>query len=418
MNVEQMRNRLKDIVAELEKFDGIELSAEQVENVNTYHAEFKDLSTKIESAEKMEEIKNLSKTSERKTTPKATYKVEVKDRHEKTGGFSSMGEFAKAIYNKSVGKGFDTRFQNATMFESVAEDGGILIPEDFMSDIKTKFDAQDSLLSRTTQFPVSGNSLSMPVDEEQPWNSGVTARWMEEGGQHTESKSKLTQASFRVHKLGAFITATDELLEDASSIEALIRKKAPQAMVSKVNNAIIDGTGVGQPKGLLSSGFKIAVAKESGQAADSVVYKNIVNMESRLIPGSNAVWIANPGVKPQLRQLKDDNGNHIYMNGGGFPNLAQAGFETLMGLPILYMPGGAKALGDEGDLILADLSYYYSIVKSGIKSDMSTHLYFDRDKTAFKFTMRLDGHCPFSSPVTTEYGAFDMSGIITLAERA
>ena len=82
------------------------------------------------------------------------------------------------------------------------------------------------------------------------------------------------------------------------------------------------------------------------------------------------------------------------------------------------MMGAMPALGDSGDLILTDMNYYYSVLKtSGIKQDVSTHLYFDRDITAFKFSMRVDGRCPFKAPVTTQYGNYDMSGFIKLAAR-
>ena len=414
-----MKARLAEIVAGLKQFDEVtDFTQEQVTEINSMNTEFSDLKSKIEAKETIAAMTSAAGVSQRqvKPAPIAPAAPVAAPKHEKTGGFDTYGNFATAVYNKSQGK-TDDRFQNATIFEHVAEDGGILVPEGFMSEIQTKFEAQDSLLEKTFQLPVTGNSLGMPIDEEQPWNSGVVSYWTAEGKPITSSKGKLSQANYRVEKLAALVKVTDEMLEDSAVIEALLRKKAPASMVSKVNNAIIDGDGAGKPLGFLRSGFKYQVAKEGGQAVDTIVFGNIVNMESRLLPGSNAVWIANPAVKQQLRRLKDDNGNLIYTSGVEFANVSGAGFETLMGKPILYMPGATKALGDEGDLSLVDLSYYYTLVKGGIKSSMSTHLYFDRDETAFKFTMRLDGHCPFKAPVKTENGDYDMSAIITLEAR-
>ena len=413
-----MRARLAEIVAKLDEFKGVEFSAEQVTEVNGLHSEFTGLKASIETAEKMAEINAGISTSTRKVTPAATVAPVVANKHKATGGFASLGEFAKGVQKHANGDS-DTRFQNATVFEGVGEDGGILVPKEFLTDIKTKFESQESLLAKTSQFAVSGNSLSMPIDEEQPWNGGVSAYWTAEGNQITGSKPVLSEADFKLKKLAAMVKVNEELLEDSAAIESIIRRKAPNAMVSKVNGAIINGDGVGKPQGILGSGFTLSVAKEAAQAADTLVYKNIIKMEARLLPGSQAVWLAHPQCKEQLRQLKDDNGNHIYMNGAQFPNLAEAGFDTLLGKPVVYMAGAMPALGDQGDLILADLSYYYSLVKSnGIKQAASTHLYFDRDQTAFKFTMRLDGHCPFKTPVTTEFGGYEMSGLITLATRA
>jgi HK97 family phage major capsid protein len=206
-------------------------------------------------------------------------------------------------------------------------------------------------------------------------------------------------------------------MEDATSLESYLKESAPDAIVHAVNNAIISGDGSAKPIGILSSGFKITVAKESGQAADTIVYRNLVKMKSNLL--GQGIWIAHAQCREQLMTLKDDLGNFIYMSGSQFANASVAPFETLLGLPIVYMAGTMPALGDEGDIILANMNYYYSVVKrGGVKSAMSTHLFFDRDITAFKFTLRLDGKCPFKAPVVTQNGNYSMSGFVTIADRA
>ena len=420
--LEKLQARMCEILEELNAYDGVENHTdEQIEAINTLSEEFESAKTRVAALERLENIKASAAASQRKTkpteTPKATGTVQVKDRYSKTGGFKNLGEFAKAVADMSRGK-VDQRIQNSTMFEQVGEDGGLLIPSDFLSEIREKVMGDESLISRTSSFNVSGNHLSLPIDEVQPWSGGIQAYWMGEGQQYTESKHNLGQANFRLHKLGALVKATDELLEDATALESLIRRKAPQAIVQKLNSAIINGDGSAKPEGLLNSGFTLEVAAEGGQAADTIVYKNLIKMISRLLPGSNAVFLAHPQCREQLLQLKDDNGNHIYMAGGQFPNMAAQPFDMLLGRPVVYLMGSMPALGDSGDIILADMSYYYSVMKTaGIKQDISTHLYFDRDITAFKFSMRIDGRCPFKSPVTTENGAYDMSGFIKLADR-
>jgi HK97 family phage major capsid protein len=114
--------------------------------------------------------------------------------------------------------------------------------------------------------------------------------------------------------------------------------------------------------------------------------------------------------------MKDDNDNFIYISPGS--QLNQTPYGILLGRPVIPMVGSMPALGDAGDIVFADLSYYHAIVKAGgIKNSVSTHLLFDKDQTAYKFTMRLDGSVPFKTPVTTEFGAYDMSAIVTLAAR-
>jgi HK97 family phage major capsid protein len=175
------------------------------------------------------------------------------------------------------------------------------------------------------------------------------------------------------------------------------------------------------PQGILNSGFKFQVLKESGQAADTILFENINNMLGRILPQSFAksVWICNPAVLPQLRAMRfvasAASPVPAYMPPSG---VAEAPYGTLYGRPVLPMMGGTKALGDEGDIMLVDLSYYFAAVKSaGVKSDISTHVYFATQESAFRFSMRIAGQCPFKAPVSTENGAFNMSAFVTLEAR-
>jgi HK97 family phage major capsid protein len=185
-----------------------------------------------------------------------------------------------------------------------------------------------------------------------------------------------------------------------------------------VNKAIISGNGMGKPQGIINSPFTVAQAAEGGQTADTVVAANVLKMYSRMFPASkaNAAWYIHPQVEEQLRLLKDDNGDFLYISPGGQMN--QTPYGQLLGRPVVPLMGGMPALGDVGDIIFADLSYYYMIQKAGgVKSASSIHLLFDKEQTAFRFSLRLDGRCPFQAPVTTENGSYSMSAFITLAAR-
>lgn len=420
MNLEQMKARLAAIVAKLAEFkDASEYSDEDVESVNALSTEFDGLKKQIETAEKIEAMSAKAATSTRQVAPAKTAYETVQvtaSRKELNGGFNSMGEFLASVKSAATGN-VDKRFSN-TYFEKNGEDGGFLVPEEMMSEITKKLASDESLLAKTRQFKVTGNNLSLPIDETAPWNGGVQAYWLAEGAPLTESKSKLGQASMKLNKIGALVKVTDELLEDTVALESYIKAMAPEAINYKLNSAILSGDGVGKPMGILNSGFKVQVAAEGGQAADTVVAKNIIKMYSKMLPNAraNAVWYINPAVEEQLRMMKDDLGNFIYLSPGS--QLNQTPYGLLMGRPVISLIGSMPQLGNEGDIIFCDLSYYYSITKvAGIKQAVSAHLYFERDIQAYKWTMRVDGQCPFKSPVTTEFGAYQMSGIVTLAAR-
>lgn len=421
MNPDQIRKRMEEIQARLTAIMALaDITDVEEKESEELHGEFASLEKRLTLAEKNAEITAKTqasagrKVAPTETTPRVTVEA---SRKEKMGGFSSAAAFLNAVKEFGVSGKRAPEFNNV-MFEKAGEDGGFLVPEELNTDILKKLDAPESLWSRANTTPVSGNSMSMMVDEAQPWNGGVQAYWTAEGAPITESQPKLSQAHFRLHKLAAMVKVTDELLDDAVALEAFIRKSAGEAIMHRVNEAMLTGNGVGKPQGLLNSPFAVTVPAEGGQPADTIVAANIINMYSRLLPQARAgaVWIMNAGAAPQLNGMKDADGNYIFLRSGTQMN--QGPFDTLLGLPILPMMSALPALGDVGDIALVNFSYYYGIFKSGgIKSSMSTHLHFDRDITAFKWTFRLDGKSPFQTPVTTQYGNYQMSAFVKLAAR-
>jgi HK97 family phage major capsid protein len=422
MNIEQMRARLAEIAARIEGIQAGEegYTAEQTSEINSLTSEFETLSAQIDTAEKAEAIKaRASAAVGRKTAPSEAPRAAAPvERNQKFGGFESAGSWLMAVKKAGQTGEIDKRFQAAAMKESVGEDGGFLVPEEISSAILKKLAGDESLMARTNTIQVGGNALVLNVDESQPWNGGVQAYWTAEGADITESKPNFKQASFRLQKLAALVKATDELLEDATALESYIMGAAPEAIMHQVNKAILTGNGVGKPVGIINSPFAVTVAKESMQTADTVNALNVIKMYSRMFPGSRskAVWYINPAVEEQLRQMEDPNGNYIYLAPGGQMN--QTPYGTLLGRPVVPLMGGMPALGDLGDIVFADLSYYYMIRKAaGVKSATSIHLHFDKEITSFRFSLRLDGKCPFQAPVTTEFGSYSMSAIVLLEAR-
>lgn len=424
--IEQIRARLAEISEELGGIQASEngYSQEQLDQINALNGEFEQLGEQLEAAEKVESMKaKATTTTGRKTqagspNPAPAGDVSVAaSRQERLGGFKSAGDFLMAVKKAAQTGDLAPQFKN-TAFEKVGEDGGFLVPEEISQSILKKMEGDDSLMARATTLQVGGNTLAINVDENAPWSGGVQAFWVGEGKAIDESKPSFKQAQFRLHKLAALVTATDELLEDGTALESYIKTAAPAAILHQVNKAILVGNGVGKPSGIIQSPFTVTVAAESMQTADTVNAINVIKMYSRMLPQSraNAVWLIHPMLEEQLRLLKDDNGNYIYLAPGSQMN--QTPYASLLGRPVMPLMGGIPQPGDLGDIMFVDLAYYYMIRKAqGVKSATSIHLHFDKELTAFRFSLRLDGKCPYSAPVTTEFGAYKMSAFVQLAAR-
>jgi len=417
MNLEQMKARLNEIIGKLAEYSAVEdFTNEDVETINGLNEEFEGLKKNIEAKEKVVAMTAAASTSVRKTAPEATTRVEVSA--PKNNGFKAFGDFLGSV-KKAAGGEIDKRFMN-TMSTGVDAEGGFLVPDEFMTDVTKRLESDESLLAKTKQFVVSSNNLTLPKDESQPWNGGVAANWVGENAQISASTpNTLSEVSFKLNKIAALVHITEELSSDAVALESYMRGMVPGAIMHKINESIISGNGIGKPAGILGSSFKIEVAKEASQDADTIVARNVIKMYSRMLPASRgqAVWYVNAGCEEQLRTMKDDNGNFIYLAAGS--QLNQSPYALLLGRPVIPMLGSLPALGEAGDIIFADLSYYYSIVKAGgMKQAVSAHLKFDYDVQSFKFTMRLDGKVPFATPVSTQFGGHTMSAFVTLADRA
>lgn len=344
-------------------------------------------------------------------------------------GFRSFGEFAQTVQaasGDSPDHNARTRLSNAlTTYgnEGVGSDGGFAVPPDFRREIAEKVLGEQSLMARTDQQTTSSNSIVFPTDETTPWQTsgGVQAYWESEGGLKTQSKAVLGQNTIRLNKLIALIPVTDELLEDAPAIDGYLRRKVPDKFTAKLNTAIVSGTGVGQPKGILTSGALVTVAKETSQVADTIYFENIVKMVSSLYAPSmaNAVWLVNQNVLPQLMTMQfvrtATSPVPVWMPATG---ISGSPYSTLMGRPVIPVQA-MPTLGDLGDIVLADLTQYLTVTKGqAIRTDVSIHLFFDYDITTFRFVMRVAGQPWWDSTIVQQNAPGALGFFVALAERA
>lgn len=343
-------------------------------------------------------------------------------------GFNHLGEFAVAVKraHPAFGNILDPRIaKNApTTYgtEQVGADGGFAVPPDFRTEIMQKVLGEESLLGRCDQLFTGSNAVTFPKDETTPWASsgGIQAYWEGEARQFTESKPALESETYKLNKLTALVPVSDELLDDAPGLDSYLRRKVPQKFDWKLQNAIVNGTGAGQPTGILVAGCTVSVEKESGQAADTVVFENISNMWARMYGPCrrNAIWLINQDIEPQLDTMSFEGTSSsvpVYLPANG---LAGTPFATLKGRPVVPVQA-CQTLGDKGDIILADLTQYMAVLKTGgTRIDVSIHLYFDYDLTAYRFILRIAGQPWWRSSITPANSSNALSCFVTLAERA
>ena len=348
-------------------------------------------------------------------------------------GFNNMGEFAQSVRTAVVSpSNMDQRLiQNAAAStygsEGVGADGGFAVPPEWRSEIMKMVDAEGSLLGMCDQQTVTGNTITFPIDETTAHQTtgGILAYWDTEAAAMTQSKPALKELTLKLNRLTALVPVTDELLEDSSAMSSYITGKAGEKLAFKVNDAIVNGTGVGQPLGIMNAPCRVSVAKITSQVAATIHGKNIAAMVARLPAGSfgRSVWLANQDTLPQIMALGFNVTDGTTTNAGAgavwmTPGQLQGGspYGNILGRPVIITEACA-ALGTVGDLILADMSKYLAVVKGALKSDVSIHLWFDQGISAFRFVLRMNGQPWLSAAIARKNGSNTLSHFITLEGR-
>ena len=311
--------------------------------------------------------------------------------------------------------------------EAVPADGGFLVQQDFNTSLLNMMHEMGALLGRVNRIPIGANSngIKLPAVDETSrvdgsrWG-GVQAYWADEADTVTATKPKFRLMDLTLNKLMALGYVTDELLQDSAALGAVMTQAFTEELTFKAENAIINGTGAGQPLGILNSGAVVEVAKDSGQAAQTITTTNVLNMRTRMPIRNrrNAVWLINQDTEPQLQQLTLGSGTAVvllYRPAGVGGNNSE--FDTLLGRPVIPVEYSAT-LGTAGDIMLVDPSAYVMVDKGGMQQASSMHVRFVNDEMTFRFTLRVDGEPTWNSPVTPFKGSNTVSPFISLATRA
>lgn len=342
-------------------------------------------------------------------------------------GFKSLGEFAQSVYKSSKpGATMDVRLKAPTgMNEADGVDGGFLVQRDIAAGLLEATFETGIVAPRCTSIPISAraNGLMMyGIDDKNRTDGsrwgGILAYWENEANQMTGSRPKFREMDMRLRKLTGLCYVTDDLLEDSEALGAYLSLAFQKEFNFKIDDAIINGKGQGQPLGILNSPALLTIAAESGQSANTINSKNIAKMFTAmpLQNRKNAIWILDSELEAELMHLTLDGSNGripVYLPPNGF---SKRPYGTLLGspaVPIEHM----NTFSSAGDIAYCDFSEYLLIKKGGVRYASSIHLRFDYNESVLRFTLRIDGQPMRSAPITQYKSNKQLSPFITLGAR-
>ena len=340
--------------------------------------------------------------------------------------FKNLGEQLIAVKNAALNYSYDRRLDATKAIlggnETVASEGGFLVATEQDSGLDKKVWDSGVFAGRAMQRTISAGSnsadfygLSENSRADGSRYGGITGYRVAEAATITASgPQKFYRYTLKPKKYAAVAYLTDEVLNDARLLEQELSAGIVGELAFMIDDDMFRGAGVAGCYGILNHPCLVTASKEAGQAADTVVWKNILKMWVRRYARGSYVWFINQEVEEQLDQLYQAVGT-----AGIPPNFVtydQQGAMRIKGAPVVVNEF-SSGVGDLGDIVLADWSQYKVATIGGVQAASSMHVQFLTDQMAYRFIRRVDGQPTWQSDLTPYKGTNTQSPFITLEAR-
>ncbi|MEN3039701.1 MAG: phage major capsid protein [Candidatus Kryptonium sp.] len=325
-------------------------------------------------AQKTEEVKNslLSEMKNKLTAPQFFVKSETPE------WMKRMADAVKAVYNRD-----EAKWRQLTTGEG-------WIPREFSEEVIKKL-AYENVFRKFARV-ISTNFLAGSIPR---MTGSATAFWVPEGSAGTQSTPTRDVVNFTVNKLMVVIPVTEELLS-ATHVDLvnLLVDIVAGAFAQKEREAMVNGTGSGQPRGIRAETWSNDIGWDA-----SDIYGTLVKAYLAVDPQyrASSVWLVSNKALNILLSAKDTTGRPLlnyYLQ--EFPG-------TLFGRPVYEVPEIPENLGagqDETEIYFGDFSNYIIIDYKGgaIEGSESAEAEFTKDLVLFKFKKRLDAKFAYFEP--------------------
>ena len=349
MTITEMREKRNKLVGMMDTFldthttDKGTLSAEDDKTYKDMETEVAQLTDSIHRMERREEIEaELSKPTSKPLTGKPM-KADG-DKAVKTGRASDE-------YKKALLQAMRTNFRQISnvLQEGIDPQGGYLVPDEYDKRLIDILTEENVMRTLGTNITTSGEH-KINIAATKP-----AAAWIEEGGTLTFGDATFDQIILDAHKLHVAIKVTEELLYDnAFNLENYILTQFGKALSNAEEDAFINGTGIGQPLGILAEtgGAQVGVTSASSTkvTADEII--NLVYSLKRPYR-KNAVFLANDVCVAELRKLKDNNGQYLWQ-----PSLQAGEPDRVLGYKVYTSPYFPVPTAGGTAVAFGDFSYY------------------------------------------------------------
>lgn len=259
--------------------------------------------------------------------------------------------------------------ERKALYAADATTGGYFAATDFLDELL----AYRLLISKMRGIcriqATSGEKVQMPS-----LANDVTVYWATEQAQFTDSQDPTTSmVEIPVHEMRALLKVSQQNLEDSMfNLEDFMRQRMMLGFAKKEGAAFINGSGTGQPQGIMQFPTKATTLYSGGSAGknnvtDAIPYvlssgntgkitaDDVLNVKMDLKADYDAAshYIFTRGTLNSIRLLKDSQNRPLWQPFGG-SNLPSMIYDT----PYVEMPDMPEIASGAFPIAVGDFSYY------------------------------------------------------------
>lgn len=306
------------------------------------------------------------------------------------------------------------------LMEGVDASGGFWVPPDMRPELIKKMATVTGVMQDVNKFTIGSDIVSFPkvvYTTDNKYTSGVSFSWTAEAPSSDISEATNPVAgriNIPVHTATCAIILTRAMLEDAQfDMLGFITGLIGEAFALGEDNAYINGTGVGQPQGLLAhsnatvahnfttgvggmyvpSGISGAVSWVGTAVGTPESGEGFIGMENALPPQyeSGAKWYAHKTAYAGARAAVDTTGRPFWDVGSQYPNYANGYTATILGYPIVrdnFVPVPAAS---SYSVIFGNMNAYYAPQRVGISIEVLREIRALKDEVVVYARRRFGG---------------------------
>ena len=322
-------NRMEEINTRKAEIRAL-LDSEQDVDLDALEKELRELDAEQQKIEKRAAV---AAGIQQGTIPSA--KIEAPKDETRAAKYDSE-EYRKA-FMEYVCRGKDLPVQFRADATTATSDIGAIVPPVTLNRIVEKIEAYGMILPLVNRTAYK-TGMNIPVASIKP-----TATWVAEGAGSDKQKLPLDAAiTFGRFKLRCAVSVTLETNEMAlSASETRLVNAISEAMAKAIEQAILTGTGSGQPTGILTD-----ADKGESMSLSKLTYKDLVAAEAALPMEyeNNAVWVMSKKTFMEFVGMTDSQGQPVARVDHG---IGVAPERTLLGRHVVltnYLPAFSSSL--------------------------------------------------------------------------